>query len=127
MKLIITDSIRKTEFEPLKKSFDLEVIKSAAIKSLKGLGDNIKNSFKIPTTTLSKIYLTGPGAPGRAVFLLKIDEKKSVLVMIRLKKDKKIGANITIKNPQFQKLLEKNLDLILTDIEKGKYTEHELN
>ena len=45
MKLIITNAVNKTEFEPLKKVFHLEIMKTAAKKSLQGLGDNIKNSF----------------------------------------------------------------------------------
>jgi len=45
--------------------------------------------------------------------------------MIRLKNDKKIGANITIKNPKFVKTLDKNLDLVLKDIENEDFDEYE--
>ncbi len=126
MKLIITNSINKFEFEPLKKAFSLDVIKIAARKSLHGLGDSIKNSFKIPATSLSKIYLTSSAGAGRAVFLLQIDKEKSVLVIIRTKKDKQIGTNMTIKNPKFQKVLDKNLNLIIRDIEQGRYSEYDV-
>lgn len=126
MKLIITNSIAKAEFEPLKKVFGLEIIKSAARKSLQGLGDSIKSSFKIPATSLSKIYLTSSGSAGRAIFLLQINKEKSVLVMIRTKKDKQIGVNMTIKNPGFQKVLDKNLSLIIADLERGRYSEYEI-
>lgn len=127
MKLIITDGIDKAEFEPQKKIFDLEIIKDAARKSLRGLGDNIKSSFKIPATSLCKIYLTSTGGAGRALFLLKIGKEKSVLVMIRMKKDKHIGVNMTIKNPKFQKSLERNLGLIIDDLELGNYLEYGLD
>lgn len=126
MKLIITDSINKAEFEPLKKTFGLEIIKVAAKKSLQGLGDKIKSSFKIPATTLSKIYLTSSGSAGRAIFLLQINREKSVLVIIRAKKDKQIGFNMTIKHQKFQKILDKNLSLIISDLEKGLYTEYDI-
>jgi hypothetical protein len=126
VKLIITNAIDKAEFEPLKKTFNLEIIKNAARKSLQGLGNDIKSSFKIPATSLNKIYLTGPGSAGRAMFLLKIGEAKSVLVMIRTKKDKQIGLNMTIKNPKFKKALNKNLGLIIADLEQGNYREYEI-
>ena len=126
MKLIITNSIAKAEFEPLKKVFGLDIIKSAARKSLQGLGDSIKSSFKIPATKLSKIYLTSSGSAGRAVFLLQIAKDKSVLVMIRTKKDKQIGENMTIKNPKFQRVLDKNIGLIIDDLEQGRYFEHDI-
>lgn len=127
MKLIITHSIAKAEFEPLKKIFGLEALKFAARKSLQGLGEKIKSSFKISATSLSKVYLTSAGSAGRAVFLLQINEDKSVLVIIRTKKDKQIGANMTIKNPKFQKLLDKNLGLIITDLARGHYSEYEIS
>ena len=127
MKLILTASIKKVEFEPLKRIFPLETVKVAAKKSLQGLGDNIKSSTKIPKTVLKKIYLTSTGGAGRAVFLLQISSLKSVLVMIKLKNDKQIGANMTINNPKFKKVLDKNLDLILTDLENGNFEEYELD
>lgn len=126
MKLIITKSIAKSEFEPLKKTFGLDIIKAAAKKSLQGLGDNIKNSFKIPATRLSKIYLTSSGSAGRAIFLLQINKEQSVLVIIRTKKDKQIGVNMTINNSKFQKVLDKNLSLIIADLERGLYSEYTL-
>jgi hypothetical protein len=126
VKLIITNSIEKAEFEPLKNFFDLEIVKSAAKKSLQGLGVVIKSSRKIPSTSLSKIYLTSPGLAGRSVFLLQIGKEKSVLVMMRTKKDKQIGANMTIKNPRFKKALDKNISLILDDLERGRYREYDI-
>ena len=126
MKLILTAAIKKAEFESFKKIFQLENIKVAAKKSLQGLGDSIKSSTKIPKTVLKKIYLTSTGGAGRAVFLLQISSQKSVLVMIRLKNDKQIGANITVDNPKFKKVLDKNLDLILRDLTNKNFEEYEL-
>ena len=126
MKLILTASIKKAEFEPSEKSLSLEAIKIAAKKSLEGLGDNIKSSTKIPETVLKKIYLTSTGGAGRAVFLLQTSSGKSILVTIRLKNDKQVGANMTIKNPKFKKVLDKNLNLILLDLRNGDFEEYEL-
>ncbi len=123
MKLIITAGVGKTELEPVQDIFDLEIIKIAAKKSLQGLGESIKSTSSIPGTVLKKVYLTSSGGAGRVVFLLKIKDEKSVLVMIRHKNDKQIGANMTVQNPKFRKLLERNLDLILRDLTQGAYEE----
>lgn len=126
MKLIITDSIRETEFQSLQKIFSLEIVKVAARKAMVGLGENIKNSSKIPATCLEKLYLTSSGGSGRIIFLLRIEAEKSVLVMIRMKNDKQIGANMTVKNPKFKRVLDRNLDLILSDLENAHFEEYEL-
>ncbi|HBB02840.1 MAG: hypothetical protein US89_C0007G0023 [Candidatus Peregrinibacteria bacterium GW2011_GWF2_38_29] len=126
MKLIITDSIEKHELSALERVFSLSVIKVAAIKSLKGPGENIKNSISIPKTILRKIYITSSSGAGRAMFLLQIEAEKAILVIIRQKKDKQIGANMAVENPKFKKVLERNLDLIIRDLEVGKYKEYDL-
>ncbi len=126
MKLILTHSIKKRELEPYIKIFSLEVVKAAARKSLEGLGDEIKCSTKIPFTCLKKLYLTSSGGAGRVIFLLQISDKKSVLVLLRPKNDKQIGANMTIKNPKFKRALDRNLDLILKDLKNGDFEEFDL-
>lgn len=126
MKLIITATIKRREFDPLQKVFSLEVIKVAAKKSLQGLGDNIKSSSKIAGIILKKVYLTSSSGAGRLIFLIEITTNKAVLVMMKHKNDKEIGANMTIKNLRFKELLDKNLDLILLDLKSGNYEEHDL-
>ncbi|MCX6734334.1 MAG: hypothetical protein NTZ25_00295 [Candidatus Peregrinibacteria bacterium] len=126
MKLIITDSIYEKEFKPLELIFPIDLMKLAAKKSMCGLGENIKNSSKIPSTILKKVYLTSSGGAGRAIFLLQIGGENSFLVILRLKNDKKVGENMTISNPKFKKVLEKNLDLIFEEIKQGRYREFEI-
>lgn len=123
MKLILTASIRKAEFEPLQQTFPLEVIKIAAKKCLEGLGTKIKSSTKISSTILKKIPLTSTGGAGRATFLLQIVGNNAILVMIRLKNDKKVGENMSIDNPRFKKVFDKNLALLINDIEHDDYEE----
>ncbi|MFH1534003.1 MAG: hypothetical protein ABID64_03660 [Nitrospirota bacterium] len=126
MKFILTASIRKAEFEPLQKIFSLEVIKIAARKCLEGLGTKIKSSKKISSTILKKIPLTGTGGAGRATFLLQIVEDRAILVMLRLKNDKKVGENMSVNNTKFKKVFDKNLDLLMDDIKNDDYEEFEL-
>jgi len=124
LNLIITHSIQRIEFEFLQKTFSLEVIKVAAKKALQGLGNDIKSASKIPSTCLKKLCLTSTGGAGRVIFLLQIGAQKSILVMIRMKNDKQIGANMTVQNPKFKKALDKNLSLILKDLKYGDYKEY---
>lgn len=123
MKLILTASIRKAEFEPLQQTFPLDVIKIAAKKCLEGLGTKIKSSTKISSTILKKIPLTSTGGAGRATFLLQIVDNNAILVMLRLKNDKKVGENMSIDNPKFKKVFDKNLSLLINDIEHDDYEE----
>ena len=46
--------------------------------------------------------------------------------MVRLKNDKKIGENMSIENSKFKKTLDKNLALLMKDIENDDYEEFEL-
>ena len=126
MRLIITESINKTEFLPCKKIFSLKIIQTAAKKALRGIGKQIKSSAKIPKTRLQKLSLTSSGGAGRVIFLLETSSEISVLVILKNKKDKTIGRNMTIKNPRFKKMLERNIDLVLRDIIKKNYEEYEL-
>jgi len=126
VKFILTTSIKKSELKPVERVFSLEVMKLAAKKVLDGLGKDIKSSVRIPASSLKKLYLTSTGGAGRALFLLRIDVNKVALVMTRLKNDKKVGANMTIKNPYFKEALEKNLFLLISDVENGDFEEFEL-
>lgn len=126
MRLVIADSIYEKEFKPLELIFPIDLIRMAAKKSMCGLGENIKNSSKIPSTVLKKVYLTSSGGAGRVVFLLQVGGESSFLVILRLKRDKNVGENMTISNPKFKKALEKNLDLIFGEMKQGKYRAFEI-
>jgi phage-related protein len=127
MKLIVSKSIQATELSPNADIFPLDVIKTAAIKAIGGLGKKIKSSSKISGTQLKKISLTSSNGAGRVLFLLKVDKTKAVLVMLRHKNDKQIGANMSVANPKFKSLLEKNIDILLRDLEAGNYEEIDLS
>lgn len=105
----------------MSRKITFEILKAAARKSLEGLGVTIKNSRRQVGTLLKKIYITSPGGAARVVFLVQIDADKAFLVMLRLKSDKQIGANMTVDNPNFRKVLEKNIESITRDIESQRY------
>lgn len=124
MSLIIPHSLKKSELFPNGELADIEIIKEAARKAEGGIGTTIKASLKLRATTLKKLSLTSSHGAGRVIFLLQIKEKKnSILLMLRSKNDKEIGENMTIANKKFKKVLEKNIDLMLKDLEKRNYEE----
>ena len=110
---IIIPKTSERELKTVSKYFSEIQIKKAAQKAYKGLGSNIPTSMK-------KIYLTSNSVAGRALFLVKKEKEVVVLVLIRVKNDR-VGENMSYQNPEFSKILDKNLPLILEDIEKGDY------
>jgi len=126
MRLVISKTIREIELDPLKKQISFEELKDVARKSLLGLGDTIKSTQKIPGMVLKKMYLTTVGGAARSIFLLQLDKKATVFVMLRLKKDKRVGENMTVNNPEFTKALQRNLGVVLSDIDSKQFDVIEL-
>lgn len=126
MKLIITETILRTELRPLSDIFSINILKEVARKTIQGLGKSIKSSSKIKGTKLKKLNLTSSGGAGRVVFLLEVSKKYAVLVMLRHKNDKKIGINMSANNPHFKKILNKNLDAVIQDLINNDFQSHQL-
>ena len=120
MQLILCQSIIEGELRPLREYFSSEAIVRAASKAIQGLGKEIKGS-KVPFTRLIKVSLTGERGAGRAVFLFMIQRSAITPVLLRLKKDKILGANVSMQNPSFVKIIEKRLNMIEDDIIKRRY------
>lgn len=126
MILVITHGIYKREYASLSRIYPLESVKSAAKQVIGGLGISLKNANKIPFTKLIKIDITSSGGAGRCAFLLLTKDETVVLLAIRNKNDRKIGRNMTIKNPHFASLLEKHYETIFEEIRGGKFYRYEL-
>ncbi len=118
--IIICKSIQEKELKPLEKYFDIQAIKKAALKAKNGLGEVLPAT--VENSHVVKIYLTGKPA-GRVCFLILLAEGDVVPLVLRLKKDKKIGENMSMQNTAFKQFLEKNIKLVLRDIESGEYVE----
>lgn len=121
MKLVVTDSIKKLELEPHENMFGLEVVKAAAKKALGGLGVRIKNTFRIKGTEVVKVHITSPSGAGRVIFLIQISNVNAALLLLRHKNDKKIGANMSIENPHFRKILDRRITCVLSDLRDDRY------
>ncbi len=117
--LIICKTIEKKELSLTLKHFSRATIIEAYEKARKNLGENISGSGA-RDTKLIKVYVTTKDIPGRVIFLFFIKKDIYTPVILRTKTDR-IGKNMTVKNKEFEKLLETNLDLVYDDIGKGNY------
>jgi hypothetical protein len=122
MRIILCHSILKREINPLLKYFSKGDIKKYAEKVEGGLGVEIKGST-IPATKLVKVYMTGKGGAGRMIVMIYIKKDYYLPVLVRLKKDKIVGINLSKGNLAFQDLLKKNLNLVMQDLAEGNFDE----
>jgi len=124
--LIICDSINQKELKVLEDYFPESKLIKSGKKVKDGIGKEIKGST-IKNSKLIKLNLTSKQGDGRVVFLVVIKKKFYIPVILKLKKDKIIGNNMTIKNKKFQQLLNTNLDLIFDDIKNKRYKKYKLD
>jgi len=122
MRIILCHSILKKEINPLVKYFSKGDIKKYAQKAEKGLGVEIKSS-NIPNTKLVKVYMTGKRGAGRMIVLIYVRKNYYLPIIVRLKKDKIIGMNLSKENQSFQELLNKNLSLVEKDLKEKNFEE----
>ena len=123
--LIFTKYIAKHEFKPLQKYFTIEDVIEGGRKVIKGLGQKISAHNKSAKFRFFKVRIGGT-LKGRMIVFLVSENKKVVPLLIRLKKDKKLGMNMSASNPNVIAQIDKNLEHVLADIAKGKAEEFEL-
>lgn len=112
----------KREINPLLKYFSKGDVKKYVEKARNGLATEIKGST-IPETKLLKVYMTGKNGAGRMIVLIYIRKDYYIPVVVRLKKDKIVGINLSKGSQDFQNLLEKNIGLIIEDLKEGNFDE----
>lgn len=122
MRIILCHSILKKEINPLLKYFSKGDIKKYVEKAERGLATEIKGST-IPNTKLVKVYMTGRGGARRMIVLIYVKKDYYLPALVRLKKDKIVGMNLSKGNQAFQNLLNKNLSLIAQDLGEGSFNE----
>ena len=120
MKILLCYSVLEKEIKPLLKYFSKGDIKKHVLKASQGLGTELKGAG-IAGTKLLKIYMTGKGGAGRMVILVYVQKNYYLPIILRLKKDKIAGSNLSKGNTMFQKLLEKDLGFIMRDLKNGDF------
>lgn len=123
--LIFPQYIAKHEWKPLRTYFDLEDIVNGARKVLKHLAQEIKPPRKLENFCFFKVRI-GKKVHGRMIVFIVANNQKVVPLLIRLKKDKIFGMNMSMNNQEVVKQLNSNLDRVLDDIEKQRFTNYEI-
>lgn len=123
--LIITQYIAKHELKALDRYFSIEDILEGGRKVLKKLGTEIKPPKKITDTRFFKVRI-GKKDQGRMIVFVVTSSNKVIPILIRQKKDKLFGVNMSINNNEVVNQLNKNLDHVLADIEDGKYEKFDI-
>lgn len=123
MKIILCNSVLNKEIKPLLRHFSRGDIKKNVLKVAKGLGAEVKGVTSISGTKLVKVYMTGKAGAGRMIVLVYVSKDYYLPVVVRLKKDKIVGSNLSKGNKAFQSLLEKNLSALIQDLENGDFEE----
>lgn len=123
--IIIASYIAKHELRPLKRHFKIEDIIEGGRKVLKNLSTEIRLPGMTYDFRFFKVRI-GEKVKGRMIVFMITENKKIVPVLIRLKKDKKLGMNMAANNPEVVQQIMKNLDHILKNIEQKEYEEFDL-
>ena len=122
MKIILCHSVLKKEIKPLLEYFSKGDVKKYVGKVANGLGLELKGSY-IPSTKLVKIYMTSKNTAGRMIVLVYVKKDYYLPIVVRLKKDKVVGGNLSKGNKTFQNVLEKNLEMVISDLNDGRFDE----
>ncbi len=120
--IVITRYIAKHELKPLRRYFELEDIIEGARKIQKNLGIQIHVQSTSSAFQFFKVQI-GQKVKGRMIVFMRTGNEKIVPILIRLKKDKIFGMNMSANNTDVAKQISKNLDHILEDIENNNYEE----
>lgn len=124
--LVLTRYVAAHELKPLERYLSIKDVLAGAQKILKGLATETKPPRTIAGFRFYKVRLGGTQSARMIVFVV-VENQKVVPLMIRLKKDKVFGMNMTMNNPTLIKKININLDEALADIAAKRYQEFTLN
>ncbi len=120
--LLLTKYIAKHELAPLSRFVNLQDVLDGAEKALKGLATEVKVPQNARSFRFFKVRI-GKRDGARMIVFLVTEKQKVVPVLIRLKKDKVFGVNMSMNNEKVVDQLTKNIYRILEDIESDEYEE----
>ena len=123
--LILSQYIAKHELMPLYQYFSIKDVIDGAKKVIKGLGQQISPSKAYKSFRFFKVRI-GSSTKGRMIVFVLTENQKVVPLLIRLKKDKKMGMNMAANNPNVVTQIDKNLEQVIKDIENGHFEKFEL-
>lgn len=115
--LILTDTFLNKELKPLKKYYTISDLKHTVIKTdisgtrLPHLG--YKYGYLVKLRMKHKVA-------GRMIVYVFVQKKWFVPIVLRLKKDKVLGENISTKNKKAKNFILKRLDETMEDIRRER-------
>lgn len=79
------------------------------------------SNFGYDGCKIVKVRLGSSRAVGRMIVYVQIDKDYFIPVVLRLKKDKVFGENLSLRNKRAEKKILYNLDKIFEDLKAGRY------
>lgn len=116
--IIITGSFRKRELKKLAQYFTLSDIQRAVAKVASSGIEMSHAGFR--HCKILKVRI-GSKPPGRLILFLQIEQNYFIPVVIRLKKDKIFGENLSMENKTAKSLIIENIHHALDDLQHGRY------
>lgn len=118
MFLILTESFLKRELKPLKKYYTIEDIKKTTKKIL--VSSIRLSNLGYKEGELMKLRITSRTV-GRIIVYVYKQKDLVVPIVLRLKKDKIIGENLSLNNTKAKTVILDMMDRIMNDISNGDY------
>jgi len=116
--VILTKSFLQKEFRSVKKYYTTEDIKKA-IEKINISADTLSN-LGYKDGKLMKLKIASK-VSGRLIVYVFIKTSLVVPIVLRLKKDKIFGENLSLENKKAKMLIIKMLDLAMSDIKNVDY------
>ena len=123
--LLLAKYIARHELKPLLRYLSLEDLVKGARKVQKSLAVEIKSPRAMPGFKYFKVRI-GERSQARMIAFLLVANGKVVPLLIRLKKDKVFGTNMSMNNRDVVDALNKNLSAVLENFAEKDYREFEL-
>lgn len=116
--IIITESFYKRELKHVAEYFSLGDIR-AAVARLASSGIEMSHAG-FQHCKILKVRM-GSKPAGRMIVFLQVERNYFIPVVIRLKKDKIFGENLSMENKPAKTLIINNIHLALDDLKNGRY------
>lgn len=116
--IIITESFQKRELKAVAEYFSLGDIRAAVIRLASSGIEMSHAGFR--HCKILKVRI-GSKPVGRIVVFLQVQQHYFVPVVIRLKKDKIFGENLSMENKRAKALIIENISRALADLQQGRY------
>lgn len=120
--IIVSDFIAKHELKPLEQRLSMKDIIVGCRKVSANLAIEIKPPAKLSSARFFKVRI-GKHTKARMIVFIVMDNQNIVPLLIRQKKDKIWGMNMSANNPQVIAQLKFNLDNVIEDIKNKRFKE----